>query len=163
MGRVEGAVVHLVTVVLVAEDPRPAAEDRVKVVCLPEIEHGTTERTLEPDPVQPGERLAYTISVINTGDVDLSATITDTLPLSVTLDEASGGTLVMPEGTVGITWTALITAPGAVWMETVVVTVEKGYEGPLVNLVEVTTGEGATGRAVIIVNAHRTYLPLVLR
>ena len=48
-------------------------------------------------------------------------------------------------------------------METVVVTVEKGYHGPLINLVEVTTQEGATGRAIVIVNAHKVYLPLVLR
>jgi hypothetical protein len=46
-------------------------------------------------------------------------------------------------------------------METVVVTVENGYAGPLTNLVEVTTEEGATGRAIAIVNANKIYLPLV--
>lgn len=116
-----------------------------------------------PDPVQPGKQLTYTISVANTGNGGLHATITDTLPISASLDQTSGGTLVMPGGTVGITWTAVITAPSDVWMETVVVTVQEGYEGPLINLVEVTTKEGAAGKAIVIVNAYKTYLPLVLR
>jgi uncharacterized repeat protein (TIGR01451 family) len=74
-----------------------------------------------PDRVQPGEPLTYTISVANTSDVDLHATITDTLPDHIVLGKTSGGTLVMPGGTV--TWMAAITTPGGVWMETVVVTV----------------------------------------
>ena len=48
-------------------------------------------------------------------------------------------------------------------METVVVTVAKGYEGPLTNLVEVTTEQGATDRAIAIANAYKVYLPLLLR
>jgi uncharacterized repeat protein (TIGR01451 family) len=112
-----------------------------------------------PDRVQPGEPLTYTISVANTGDVDLNAIITDTLPTQVT----ASGTVFLPNGRSGITWTAVITAPGGVWMETVVVTVAKGYEGPLTNLVEVTTEQGATDRATAIANAYKVYLPLILR
>jgi uncharacterized repeat protein (TIGR01451 family) len=113
----------------------------------------------EPDPVQGGERLTYTISVINTGNVDLYAAITDTLPTHTQAD----GTVFLPGGRIGITWTTSITAPGGAWMETVVVTVAQGYRGPLANLVEVTTEKGAAGRAAAIVNAHRIYLPLILR
>ena len=85
-----------------------------------------------PDPVQAGSQLTYTIRVTNTGNVDLNARITDTLPLSVT-----------PTGT--RTWTPVITAPGGVWTATAVVTVNVGYAGPLTNVVRVTTAEGAAG------------------
>jgi uncharacterized repeat protein (TIGR01451 family) len=123
-----------------------------------------------PDPVSPGAQLTYTIHVTNTGNVDLRASITDTLPTSVTLGGTSGGalmppggTVLLPDGRVAVTWTAVITAPGDVWMGTIVVTVEEGHDGPLTNLVEVTTEEGATGEAVAIVNAYKVYLPLVMR
>jgi len=85
-----------------------------------------------PDPVQVGERLTYTIRVTNTGNVDLNARVTDTLPLGVT-----------PAGE--FTWTPVITAPGGVWTATVVVTVNMGYVEPLTNVVRVTTAEGAAG------------------
>jgi len=84
------------------------------------------------DPVQAGAQLTYTIHVTNTGNVDLHATVTDTLPAHVT-----------PTG--ARTWMPTITAPGGVWTETVVVTVEMGYTGTLANVVEVTTDEGARG------------------
>ncbi len=116
-----------------------------------------------PDPVQAGAPLTYTIRVVNTSGIDLHATITDTLPLSVTLGETSGGTLLLPGGAVGITWTALIPASGGIWDETVIVTVAEGHNGPLLNVVKVTTEEGAVGKAIAIVNAHEIYLPLVLR
>jgi uncharacterized repeat protein (TIGR01451 family) len=86
----------------------------------------------EPNPVRPGAQLTYTLYVTNTGDVTLTATITDTLPAHIT-----------PGGI--ITWTPIITVPGGVWTETVVVTVEMGYAGPLTNVVQVTTEEGAAG------------------
>jgi uncharacterized repeat protein (TIGR01451 family) len=125
----------------------------------------------DPDPVGPGEQLTYTIPVVNTGDVDLNATITDTLPLSITLGEASGGTpalpggiAALPDGRVAVTWTAIITAPGGLWMGTIVVNVDEGYVGPLINLVEVTTKEGATGDdSFTVIAGRRIYLPLVMR
>jgi uncharacterized repeat protein (TIGR01451 family) len=118
-----------------------------------------------PDQVQPGGQLTYTISVANTGDLDLQATITDTLPFSVTLGGTlipAGGTLILLDGKVAVTWTAVITAPGGLWMGTILVTVDEGHAGSLTNLVEVTTEEGATGEAVAIVNAQKVYLPLML-
>ena len=84
-------------------------------------------------------------------------------PPVLTLKETSGGTLVLPGGTVGIAWTALIPAPGGIWEEMIVVTVADDYDGPLTNLVEVTTEEGAMGSAIAIANAYKVYLPLVLR
>jgi uncharacterized repeat protein (TIGR01451 family) len=105
----------------------------------------------DPDPAQPGSPLTYTIRVTNTGNVTLTATITDTLPRWVT-----------PTGT--LTWTAVIPAPGGVWTETVVVTAELGSCG-LINRVEVTTDEGATGdyTEISAVDAHCFYLPIIFR
>ena len=85
-----------------------------------------------PNPVRAGAQLTYTLRVTNTGGPTLTATITDILPSHVT-----------PAGV--ITWAPTITAPGGVWAETVVVTVETGYGGPLTNVVQVTTEDGATG------------------
>jgi uncharacterized repeat protein (TIGR01451 family) len=105
-----------------------------------------------PDPVAAGARLTYTIRVTNTGDVHLHATVTDTLPAHVA-----------PSGV--LTWTPTIPAPGGVWAKAVVVTVEMGYTGPLTNVVEVKTQEGATARAEAstTVICCPIYLPVVLR
>jgi uncharacterized repeat protein (TIGR01451 family) len=129
-------------------------------LCRPAL---TIAKRASSDSVQAGERLTYTIYVTNTGEAPLHAAITDTLPLHVALGQTSGGTLVLPGGEVGIVWTALVPAPGGVWTETVIVSVEEGYAGPLVNRVAVTTREGATGAARVVVNAARSYLPLVLK
>ena len=85
-----------------------------------------------PDPVQMGSPLTYALHVTNTGTVSLTATITDVLPLHVT----PGGSLV---------WTPPPLLPGEAWTETVAVTVELGYTGPLTNVVRVSSEEGATG------------------
>lgn len=114
------------------------------------------------DSVQPGAQLTYTIRVTNTGSVTLTAIITDMLPTHVTLDETSGVTSALPRDVVVITWTAVITAPSDVRIETVSVTVEEGYKGPLPNVVEVTTEEGAAGKAYLVVNPYKIHLPRML-
>ena len=109
-------------------------------------------KQVTPDPVQAGASLTYTLRVTNTGNVDLHATITDTLPAHVT----PGGVL---------TWTPTITTPDGIWSQTVVVNVELGYTGTLTNHVQVTTLEGITGETSSVVNVigYKVYLPLVLR
>jgi len=85
----------------------------------------------EPDDgVRAGETVTYTLTVTNTGSADLHATITDTLPISVT-----------PSGL--LTWTATLPAPDGVWTEQVTVTVDADYAGPLLNEIEVSAEEGA--------------------
>ncbi len=96
----------------------------------------------EPDVVQSGAQLTYTIRVTNTGNVDLHATVTDTLPSGISPGQTSGGTAIVPGEQ--IIWTTVITTSGGIWTETVVVTVEVDYVGPLTNVVQVTTVEGAT-------------------
>jgi uncharacterized repeat protein (TIGR01451 family) len=110
----------------------------------------TVAKQADPDPVLAGAPLTYTIRVTNTGNVTLTATITDALPSHVS-----------PTGVQ--TWTATVPAPGGVWTRPFVVTVEMGYEGLLTNEVRVATREGATGLAGVTVraNAYRIYLPVV--
>jgi len=110
----------------------------------------TISKQATPDPVEPGAPLTYTIRAVNTGDLELHATITDTLPTHVTYT----GPLV---------WTPTITTLGGVWEHTFVVTVETGYTGALVNKVQVTTDEGATGICFAITNGSKVYLPIVVR
>lgn len=84
------------------------------------------------DPVQAGSQLTYTISVINTGVMTLTAIITDTLPDHVTTTQP-------------LIWSPITIASNDLWTRTVVVTVEMDYAGPLTNIVSVTTEEGAMG------------------
>jgi len=100
--------------------------DEVRIVAL------AVTKQSDLNPVLVGAQLTYTIRVTNTGNVTLTATITDLLPNHVT-----------PTGF--ITWTPTITSPGGVWTGEVVVTVEMSHKGPLTNVVRVTTEEGATG------------------
>jgi uncharacterized repeat protein (TIGR01451 family) len=106
----------------------------------------------DPDPVRAGAPLTYTIFVTNTGNVTLSATITDILP-----------TQVVPTDI--LTWTTVITAPGGIWSQAVPATVAMWYAGPLTNVVRVTTKEGVSGVYTCTTEAivQHCYLPLMLR
>jgi len=139
---------------IVLVDYRPAgssgAYDMLQAVSADTTPALTVSKRALPDPVQAGKPLTYTIRVTNVGRMDLHATVTDTLPAHVT----PAGVLI---------WTPTITAPGGIWEHTFVVTVETGYTGALVNRVEVTTEEGATGMGVAISNESKVYLPMILR
>jgi uncharacterized repeat protein (TIGR01451 family) len=104
-----------------------------------------------PRLVAPGGQVEYTIRLTNTSDVNLTAVITDVLPEHVT-----------PHG--GTTWGPVPIEPGQVHVETLVVTVDAGYTGPLTNVVEVTTDRGAGGTCVETSESGiYVYLPLALR
>lgn len=119
---------------------------------IPPVPCLAVTKQASPSPVQDGAQLTYTIRVTNTGNVTLTATITDILPSHVT-----------PTGI--LTWTPTITTPGGVWTQQVVVTVETGYSGTLTNKVQVTTEEGATGTANVTVcaNSCLIYLPTIFK
>ncbi len=107
-----------------------------------------------PNPVQAGQQLTYTLRVTNTGNVTLTATITDILPSQVS-----------PTGEQS--WTATIPVSG-VWTQQLTVTVASSYSGPLTNTVLVTTAEGATGTHMLETSAVSEpgiyiYLPIILR
>lgn len=105
-----------------------------------------------PTPVQDGALLTYTLRVTNTSDITFTTTITDILPNQV-----------IPTGV--LTWAPIITGPDGVWTQQIVVTVQTGYTGSLINRLEVTTQEGPTGRASITVCANHciVYLPTILK
>ena len=84
--------------------------------------HVGLSKTADPAPgsiLQPGQRIDYTVSIPNTGDANVTdATVTDTLPAYVVVDESSitGGTfaagsdITKSAGT--ITWTGVDVAAG---------------------------------------------------
>jgi uncharacterized repeat protein (TIGR01451 family) len=96
------------------------------------------------DMVRPGEKVTYTLEVVNSGNVDLHATVTDTLPGQVS-----------PTGT--ITWNQFIPSKGGSWTQELEVTVDEDYEGTLSNHLEVTSLEGAIGEDSAVVEAIILY------
>jgi uncharacterized repeat protein (TIGR01451 family) len=113
----------------------------------------TVTKQADPSPVQDGSPLTYTLRITNTSMVTLTAIITDILPSEVIPTRV-------------LTWTPTITAPGGTWVQQFVVNVQTGYTGPLVNVVEVTSQEGASGSrasATVCVNVCKIYLPIVLK
>lgn len=107
------------------ETPYNVFIDQVSLVTEPAL---SVTKQASPSPVQDGAPLTHTLRVTNAGNVTLTATITDILPIQVT-----------PTGV--LNWTPVTIEPGGSWTEQVVVTVKQGYTGSLTNKVEVTTKE----------------------
>ena len=85
----------------------------------------------QPNPVIPGQPLVYTIEIVNMGQVTLTATVTDILPLQVS-----------PTGI--MTWPAVTISPNHTTTLTYPVTAPMGYSGTLTNVVQMVTEEGIT-------------------
>jgi uncharacterized repeat protein (TIGR01451 family) len=136
---------------LVLADYRPAgsaAYDMLQAASADGQASLQVTQSASAEVIQPGASLTYTLRMVNTGTIALHALVTDTLPAHVT-----------PTGI--LTWTPTITAPGGSWTQTVVVTVEMGYTGVLINRLDVTTIEGISGIALAVTNGSKVYLPLI--
>ncbi len=93
-------------------------------------------KVVTPNPVLAGGTLTYTVIVTNTGSVNLTATLTDTLPSQVNPNDPQVfGPVVIPTG--------------GVFTQDIVVTVNANYSGTLTNTVQVTTLEGPISAATI--------------
>jgi serine protease AprX len=90
----------------------------------------------------PGQPLTYTLWLTNTGNVPLTGIVTDVLPSRILPGVTEEGAAFLPGGT--LTWTLTSLAPEEIWTETMVVTVEAGYNGWVTNVVR-AAAEGATG------------------
>lgn len=114
------------------------------------------------DVIAAGQRLTYTLYVTNTGSMALHALITDTLSQHIQRGATSGGSVILPGGT--LVWSPVIEVEES-WSQTLGVTVSQDYKGTLENRLEVETQEGVAQSTIntVIVIRPRIYLPLILR
>ena len=103
------------------------------------------------DPVEPGTQLTYTIKLINTGSLTITAVVTDYLPGQVT-----------PTGIRN--WGPLTLSRGDTWETHVVVTTDADYTGRLSNIAQAVSTGGLTDTITIETSTiYQTYLPLMFR
>jgi uncharacterized repeat protein (TIGR01451 family) len=95
----------------------------------------SVSKQVEPSVAVAGIPLTYTIRLTNTGQLTLTTTITDFLPAGV-----EPAPLIR-------TWSLPAFAPGELWQTDIVMTA--GFSGTLVNEVQVTSTEGATGSDIV--------------
>ena len=109
-----------------------------------------------PDPVRPGQRLVYTITYRNTGNVPAGqVVVTETYDANVTF----GGGRVWQVGTLGSQQSGLI-----VVAVTVTSPLTNGWI--LTNLVEIGCAEGVTASHIattVVRSSYKVHLPLVLK
>mgnify|MGYP000195899927 CR=1 FL=1 len=161
VGAEVGYVGPLTNTVEVISREGAAGSDTQAVSLLPALEIG---QRVWPEQARSGGQVTFTIAITNTGNLDLHSVITDLLPLHITRGETDGGTAMRPGGI--ITWTPTITAPGGVWQQPVVVTVERDYAGGLTNVVQVRVWEDAASvysSTTSVSVSCLFYLPLVMR
>ncbi|MBN1935907.1 MAG: DUF11 domain-containing protein [Anaerolineae bacterium] len=141
-------------VVTVVEGANPSAQAVVIVSAVPELE---VTKTGDRGSVRPGEVLTYTLVVRNQGTQSASGVIlTDTLPLSVTVQEVSGSGVI---GADQVIWTLGVLDAGDALTETVVVTVSPDIPfsvDVLTNTVEVND-DGRNGPDPIPANNSSTH------
>ncbi|MBN1656851.1 MAG: DUF11 domain-containing protein [Anaerolineae bacterium] len=107
-----------------------------------------------PQPARPGELLTFTLAITNTGNALLHCAVVDLPPAAAR--PATAGTAVAPIQRWSVTLPPA-GRPGAVWTDTLVLAVAADYTGPLTNIVEVTSLEGASAvhTATILARASR--------
>src|SRR6266542_6790695 len=97
-------------------------------------------KTDSPDPVSPGDKLTYTINVVNNGpNAATNVVVTDTLPAGVTFGSSSPSCVEAPVGTLTCSLGGL--ASGANKSLTIQVTVLPSATGPLTNTATVSADQ----------------------
>ena len=99
-------------------------------------------RSASPRPVRAGDLLVYQVTVTNTGNIPLNATVVNVFPPQVALPNPSDGAV----------WRVPL-APGAIFSRAVTTTVEAAYIGPLSGSVRAEAGAGITGGADDVVES----------
>jgi uncharacterized repeat protein (TIGR01451 family) len=135
----------------------------------------TSSKQVSPTVIEPTgtlrHPLSYTITLVNTGNLTATASLTDSLSISLTLTSGptcSGGACGYNAGDHTITWTGSLTPAAAVtitYAGQVSVPIGTGDTICFVNTALVDDGASApfTLTARSVVNPHYIYLPLVLR
>jgi uncharacterized repeat protein (TIGR01451 family) len=127
----------------------------------------TSVKTVEPRRAEAGERITYTLEIVNLGPGSAAFSLDDPAPAHTTYVPgsawASGGII---SDTAGIQWTGTATASSSL-TATFAVTIDGDLSQPTA-IINVATLEGhqtgpLTLRAGVIVDAYEFYLPLILR
>ena len=127
----------------------------------------TSQKTVAPDRVVPGESLTYTLIISNTG-IDLaSAQLTDTLPTGLTVAPASLTTDVGEAGVSGqtITWTGTLGPEVVAHVQFCASTDPEGLDDASVtNIATLSDGVHPPFEIVapsVVVGFHKVFLPFV--
>ncbi len=124
-------------------------------------------KRVEPRRVGAGERITYTLQIVNQGSGSTAFSLDDPVPAHTTYVPgsawASGGTI---SDTAGILWTGTVTASSSL-TATFAVTIDGDLTQPTAIVNEATLEGDPAGpltlRADLITDAYEFYLPLILR
>jgi len=128
----------------------------------------TSAKQVDKSTAEPGDTLAYTITLSNTGAADASTvSVKDPIPANTTYvpgsASATSGTITDTEG---IQWTGSVAANGSVAI-TFQVAIDTDLTEPMAIVNTATIDDGVNPaferRAVTIVNGHSVYLPLIMK
>ena len=134
-------------------------------------------KTADPDPVEPGSPLTYTLTFSHAGSVAATGVvITDVMPITVTnLSFVSSGAAITPTGGISYTWQVEDLSPGEGGVITITGVVSPGLAAGLTftNTATITTtaverdtvnnSDFATVSVALVAPEVYLYLPLILR
>ena len=140
---------------------------RPEVRLLLTLDLSASFKRVEPRRVGAGERITYTLQIVNQGSGSTAFSLDDPVPAHTTYVPgsawASGGTI---SDTAGILWTGTVTASSSL-TATFAVTIDGDLTQPTAIVNEATLEGDPAGpltlRADLITDAYEFYLPLILR
>lgn len=148
--------------------PAPIADDVAVKASWMGSSLGSSTKTVSRSAAKPGEILTYTVTVVNSGAISVTAAVTDEIPI---------GTAYVPRSAVatpdkgdlddaaGIRWRGELGSGERVVIIFAVQVLELGEEPFIVsNIAVIEAGsEQLERRALTIINARQLYLPLILK